>query len=136
LAQSNILRSQSTGRGKRPTNGPIAMTTPRAILFVLAVGLTLGVETALAHAIVVASTPLAHQTISQSELMVEIRFNSRVDPARSRLTLVRPNSASVILPLMGSGPSETLKASASGLENGRYRLMWQTLRAESDQPVS
>ena len=108
------------------------MTPPRAIHYVLALGsgllgFSLGVETALAHAIVVAATPSAHQTVAQSELNVEIRFNSRVDVARSRLTLVRPDGASVILPLGGNGASETLTAKAQGLDNGYYRLLWQTL---------
>jgi methionine-rich copper-binding protein CopC len=111
------------------------MTPPRAMLYILALGLSLlglslGVKPALAHAIVVASTPSAHQTVSESELKVEIRFNSRVDLARSRLTLVRPDGASVILPLLGSGASEALTAKAPGLENGRYRLLWQTLSVD------
>ncbi len=108
------------------------MTPPRAIPYILAlgsslIGLGLGVETALAHAIVVAATPSAHQTVAQPELKVEIRFNSRVDLSRSRLTLARPDGASVILPLLDSGVSETLTAKATGLENGHYRLLWQTL---------
>ena len=108
------------------------MTPTRAIPYILAIGLSLlwwslEVKTALAHAIVVAATPSAHQTVAQSELQVEIRFNSRVDLARSRLSLARPDGASVILPLLGSGASEMLTAKATGLENGHYRLLWQTL---------
>ncbi len=103
------------------------MTPPRAILYILALGLGLGVETALAHAIVVAATPSPNQKVSVSELKIEIRFNTRVDLARSRLTLARPDGARVILPLLGSGASEMLTANAQGLENGRYRLIWQTL---------
>ncbi len=103
------------------------MTMRRFILYVLPLALIVWAELAFAHAIVVASTPSAHQTVSESELMVEIRFNSRVDPARSRLTLVRPDGASIVLPLVGSGPTETLRGAAPGLENGRYRLLWQTL---------
>ncbi len=108
------------------------MTPPRVILYILALasgllGFSLGVKTALAHAIVVAATPSAHQTVTQSELDVEIRFNSRVDVGRSRLTLAPPDGAGVILPLLGSGASETLTAKAPGLENGNYRLLWQTL---------
>jgi copper resistance protein C len=108
------------------------MTPPRAILYILAfgsvlLGFSLGVKTAFAHAIVVAATPSARQTVAQSELNVEIRFNSRVDVGRSRFTLARPDGASVILPLLGSGASETLTAKARGLENGNYRLLWQTL---------
>jgi copper resistance protein C len=108
------------------------MTPPRVILYILALasgvlGSGLGVKAALAHALVVAATPSAHQTVTQSELDVDIRFNSRVDVGRSRLTLVSPDGASVILPLLGNGASETLTAKAPGLENGHYRLLWQTL---------
>jgi methionine-rich copper-binding protein CopC len=108
------------------------MTPPRVVLCILALGsgllgLSLGVRMALAHAIVVAAQPSAHQTVAQSEFSIEIRFNSRVDVARSRLTLARPDGASVILPLLGSGASDTLTAKAAGLENGHYRLLWQTL---------
>jgi methionine-rich copper-binding protein CopC len=128
----NCFRPASIGQGLRPTIGAAVMTPPRAIDYILALGsgllgFSLGVETALAHAIVVAGTPSAHQTVAQSELNVEIRFNSRVDVARSRLTLVRPDGASVILPLLGNGAAETLTAKTPGLENGHYRLLWQTL---------
>ena len=108
------------------------MRPPRVFLYILALGpgllgFSLGAQSALAHAIVVAATPSAHQTVTRSELDVEIRFNSRVDVARSRLTLARPDGSSVILPLLGSGASETLTAKAPELENGHYRLLWQTL---------
>jgi methionine-rich copper-binding protein CopC len=106
------------------------MTTRRFILYVPPLGLIFLADSAFAHAIVVASTPSPRQTVSGPELAIEIRFNSRVDPARSRLTLVRPDGASVVLPLVGSGPSETLSGAASGLENGRYRLLWQTLSVD------
>jgi methionine-rich copper-binding protein CopC len=128
----NRFRPTSIGQGLGLTIGATVMTPPRVILYILALassllGFGLGVKTAFAHAIVVAATPSAHQTVAQAELNVEIRFNSRVDVGRSRLTLVRPDGASVILPLLGSGASETLTAKAPGLENGNYRLLWQTL---------
>jgi methionine-rich copper-binding protein CopC len=118
------------------TIGATAMTPPpRAIPYVLAFGLSLvgpslDVETALAHAIIVAATPSANQTVTEPELKVEIRFNSRVDLARSRLSLARPDGASVILPLIGHGASETLTAIAPELKNGHYRLLWQTLSVD------
>ena len=100
------------------------MTTRRSIPYVLAIGLILWAESAFAHAIVVASTPSAHQIVSGPELKVEIRFNSRVDLARSRLTLVRPDGASVILPLLGSGASETLTAKAPGVTLHLNTRIW------------
>lgn len=83
--------------------------------------------TALAHALVLASTPASRATVSGPDLAVEIRFNSRVDPARSRLTLLRPNGASVDLPLKVGASSDTLSAVTSELAGGHYRLLWQTL---------
>jgi methionine-rich copper-binding protein CopC len=102
--------------------------TPRALLQSLALLLPLTAKAAFAHAIVVASTPRAHENVTKSELRIEIRFNSRIDPARSRLTLVRPEGSSVVLPLAAGGPeSDSLTGQASGLENGPHRLLWQTL---------
>jgi copper resistance protein C len=105
------------------------MTMSRSSLYFFAIPLVLVADAAFAHAIVVASTPLPNETISASETEVEVRFNSRVDRARSRLTLVGPSGASVVLPL-SEGAEETLKSRASGLENGRYRILWQTLSVD------
>jgi copper resistance protein C len=85
---------------------------------------------ALAHALVLASTPASHATVAGPDLAVEVRFNSRVDPARSRLTLVRPSGVSVDLPLRLGGSSDTLSALASELAGGHYRLLWQTLSVD------
>jgi methionine-rich copper-binding protein CopC len=105
------------------------MTTLRSFLYLAAISSVLYSEGAFAHAIVVASTPSVNQSVSTPEVEVEVRFNSRVDRARSRLTLVGPDGASVVLPL-AEGAAETLGARASGLENGRYRLLWQTLSVD------
>ncbi len=85
---------------------------------------------ALAHALVLASTPAPRETVSGPELKAEIRFNSRVDPARSRLTLLRPDGASVVLPLATDGPTDTLSSVIFGLTNGPHRLLWQTLSVD------
>ena len=106
------------------------MKTSPGLLSIPAVVLVLSAGPALAHAIVVASTPSAHQTVAGPDLDVEIRFNSRVDSAHSKLTLVRPDGASVVLSLEGSGATETLKAKASELTNGPHRLLWQTLSVD------
>lgn len=82
---------------------------------------------ALAHAIVVGSTPRAEAVVTGDPLAVEIRFNSRIDAARSHLKLFRIDGESVSLPLSAAGSDDALKASATGLAPGRYRLHWQTL---------
>jgi methionine-rich copper-binding protein CopC len=57
---------------------------------------------------------------------IEIRFNSRIDVGRSHLKLFRRDGDAVSIPLAGSA-EDTLKATATGLTPGRYRLHWQTL---------
>lgn len=94
-----------------------------------ALALLLGAASALAHAVVVSSRPTAHKTVKGPDLAIEIRFNSRVDPARSRLTLKRPDGSSVVLSLQ-SGEGDALRSAASGLAGGGYRLLWQALSVD------
>jgi copper resistance protein C len=115
------------GTNSAPRN--LAMTKLSSLLYFPAISLVLFAEAAFAHAIVVASSPTANQTVTATEMDVEVRFNSRVDRARSRVTLVAPDGASVVLPL-AEGAAETLSSKATGLENGRYRLLWQTLSVD------
>lgn len=82
---------------------------------------------ALAHALVVASTPRAEAVVTGDALAIEIRFNSRIDAARSHLKLFRIDGDVVSLPLSDAGSEDVLKASAKDLAPGRYRLHWQTL---------
>jgi copper resistance protein C len=82
---------------------------------------------ALAHALVIGSTPRAEAVVAGDTLAVEIRFNSRIDAARSHLKLFKVDGAAVSLPLSDAGSDDLLKSSASGLTPGRYRLHWQTL---------
>jgi methionine-rich copper-binding protein CopC len=82
---------------------------------------------ALAHALVIGSTPRAESVVTGEALAVEIRFNSRIDAARSHLKLFKIDGDAVALPLADAGSEDLLKSSASGLTPGRYRLHWQTL---------
>ncbi len=82
---------------------------------------------ALAHAIVLNSTPRADEIVTGDETPIEIRFNSRIDVARSTLRLFRIDGDAVSLPLTDSASEDTLKSKAAGLTPGKYRLHWQTL---------
>ncbi|MFN8008104.1 MAG: copper resistance protein CopC [Terriglobia bacterium] len=44
-----------------------------------------------AHAIIVEATPSANEIVTGPELQVALKFNSRIDGARSRMTLVAPD---------------------------------------------
>lgn len=80
-----------------------------------------------AHALVLGSTPRPEETIEQAELEIVIRFNSRIDAARSFLKLFKIDGAAVLLPVLDAGAADNLKSKATGLTKGRYRLHWQTL---------
>jgi hypothetical protein len=80
---------------------------------------------AQAHAILLASAPPAHGTVPAGPIAITLRFNSRIDRARSRLTLVRPDKSQAMLEL--SGPSDDVIEAAATLAPGAHLLRWQVL---------
>ena len=48
--------------------------------------LSLTARTAFAHAVLVQSTPGAHQAVKGPDVAIDLKFNSRVDGSRSALT--------------------------------------------------
>ena len=72
---------------------------------------------ALAHALLVTSTPAVHGTVKGPGIAVDLKFNSRVDGQRSRLILVLPNGATQTLALVKQPAPEELAARAE-LEPG------------------
>ena len=81
---------------------------------------------AQAHAILVQSTPAIGGAIPAGQVSLQLRYNSRIDRARSRLTLTRPDQTQVVLPIDRTGPDDTLTTSIS-LTPGAYTLRWQVL---------
>ena len=82
---------------------------------------------ARAHAIVLSAAPHAQETVAAGDVGVEIRFNSRIDAARSSLKLYKADGSAVALPVLAAEAAETLTSRATGLTPGDYRLHWQTL---------
>lgn len=85
---------------------------------------------AFAHAILVEATPAARSTVGGPDLDVRLRFNSRIDGPRSRLTLVQPDGRARVLPLEPQKAPDVLTAKAAALARGPYRLRWQVLAAD------
>ena len=84
---------------------------------------------AFAHAILLDSTPAAGKTLKPGETTLRLRFNSRIDAARSRLTLIPPNAQPAILPL-AIGPSEDILTAPATLSPGPHTLRWQVLAVD------
>ncbi len=83
-----------------------------------------------AHAIVVAAEPAVDAVLAAGSVPVRLRFNSRIDDERSRLTLIRPDGSTLPLPIGASGSPDTLIAKIDGLAPGAYRLRWQVLAVD------
>ena len=85
---------------------------------------------ASAHAIIVASTPAVDAVVAGPDVAVELRFNSRIDQERSRLTLTGPDGKAQALTMSAADAPEILRGAASGLQPGAYKLRWQVLAVD------
>ena len=81
---------------------------------------------AFAHAVLLESSPAAAATVKPGRVELVLRYNSRIDAARSRLTLIRPGGAQDILPINPGETPDTLRAAAD-LAPGAQILRWQVL---------
>ncbi len=84
---------------------------------------------ARAHAILVDSAPAVHGSLGAGHEAMTLRFNSRIDRDRSRLTLIGPDSSQVRLPIGADGPPDVLNAAAD-LSPGAYTVRWQVLAVD------
>lgn len=83
---------------------------------------------ARAHAILLESTPAHRASLPPGVHTLSFRFNSRIDRARSRLTLIRPDRSQTVLALL-PGADDVLSAEAT-LAPGAHTLRWQVLAVD------
>ncbi len=84
--------------------------------------------TAFAHARLVSSTPAAGGTAHGPTIAITLKFDSRVDGARSHLALMMPNGNIKPLTIVADGASEL--DSHSTLSPGKYTIRWQALSTD------
>ena len=94
----------------------------------LALGL-LAAADARAHAVLVESTPPAQAEVVGAKVEFHLRYNSRIDAKRSRLSLKGPDGARPVAVAQGESEAE-LVARAEGLAPGRYILFWDVLSVD------
>jgi copper resistance protein C len=87
-------------------------------------------STASGHAIVLSVTPKLNDTIHGPEVAIKIRFNSRIDSKRSRLTLLAPDGQLMTLGIVEASSRDSLISEAKGLKTGAYVLRWQVLAVD------
>jgi len=83
---------------------------------------------AFAHARLVSSTPAAGGMAHGPSVAIMLKFDSRVDGARSHLALMMPNKNIKPLKIISDGASE-LDAHAT-LSPGKYTIRWQALSVD------
>jgi len=99
------------------------------LLFLIA-AFSLVVASALAHAVLLESTPALKSSVAGPDVPIKLRFNVRIDASRSRLTLVGPAGFTQALEISKASPADEVVANASGLLSGEYRLRWQVLASD------
>ena len=85
---------------------------------------------AWAHAIIISSSPVVDATVSTDALPIRLRFNSRIDHSRSRLTLIAPDGMEQVLTPTPDSPADEFDAEAHLNAPGGWRLQWQVLSVD------
>jgi copper resistance protein C len=92
----------------------------------LAVLLSLAATPCFAHAVLIDSTPAPNAHAPAGALAIKFRYNSRIDTARSKLTLTGPDGVTTRLAARPGETPDLLRATAT-LAAGNYALRWQVL---------
>ena len=94
---------------------------------VFAVFLLSFVATVEAHAVLKSSSPAPDSTVTGPDVPVVLKYNVRVDAARSKVQLLHPDNRVTDLPLDKQTAADTLATKATGLTPGAYKIQWQVL---------
>jgi methionine-rich copper-binding protein CopC len=79
------------------------------------------------HAILKESSPAANATVVGPDVSITLKYNVRVDSARSKVQLSHPDDSITELPLVKQVSPDTLSSKATGLAPGAYKIQWQVL---------
>ncbi len=87
-------------------------------------------QLALAHAVLVASTPSLNGVVPAGRLHIALKFNSRVDGPRCTLSLLAPDGKVTSLQLAPQSAPDAIASSVDDLHTGAYTLRWQALASD------
>ncbi len=79
-----------------------------------------------AHAVLLRSDPAPGDVVPPGRRELELHYNSRIDQARSRLTLTQPDGKIATLPIAPESGVDALQAETD-LVPGAYTIYWQVL---------
>jgi methionine-rich copper-binding protein CopC len=101
-----------------------------AVCSFAAVAMLMMAGQAIAHAILLESSPSINSSVPGPTVPIKLRFNVRIDATRSRLTLVKPDATTQSLASTKDAPADTLASQAQSLVPGEYRIRWQVLASD------
>ncbi len=99
-------------------------------LIVAVASLSLFPRAALAHAVLLKSTPAANSTVAGPDVAMTFKFNSRVDASRSQISIADANGQSKVLEIDKQQAPDIITTYASKLAPGRYAIRWQVLSVD------
>jgi methionine-rich copper-binding protein CopC len=105
---------------------PRRLLLPAALLVVLAAALSLPAA-AFAHAIIVSSKPAANTEVPQGPVDILLQYNSRIDAAHSRVSLVDPAGKVTALDAADGSVPGSLAAAGTTDAPGKWIIRWQVL---------
>jgi copper resistance protein C len=100
------------------------------IVFLVAAWLAVNPRMALAHAVLLTSNPQKDAAVSGPEIAISLKYNSRVDGARSSLSLLKPDGSVERIGALTQPLPDTLSATGHKLAKGSYVLRWQVLSSD------
>ncbi len=100
------------------------------VCFILALFLAASPRQALAHAVLVSSTPAKNGALSGPDITINLKYNSRVDGGRSALSLLRPDGTVEKISGLTQPMPDVVSATTRGLGKGAYILRWQVLSSD------
>jgi methionine-rich copper-binding protein CopC len=101
-----------------------------AVFLLLGVLMAVSPRVALAHAVLVSSTPQKNAAVTGPDITINLKYNSRVDGARSSLSLLKPDGTVERIGTPAQPAPDVLSATGHGLTKGSYVLRWQVLASD------
>jgi copper resistance protein C len=102
----------------------------RYALWLVGILVALAPLAAAAHAILIASTPAVNTDVAPGPISFTLRYNSRIDRERSRLTLIAPDQTETRLLIGPDGAPDIMTTTTAPLTPGDYTVRWQVLAVD------
>ena len=101
-----------------------------AVFLLLAAVFVASPRAALAHAVLVNSTPQKNVAVAGPDVVISLRYNSRVDGARSTLSLLKPDGTIENVSGITQPRPDVVAATGHTTAKGAYILRWQVLSSD------